>query len=186
MTARIVEWCTRRSRLVVALAVVAALGGEWARRSLSGDAVPDLSDPQIGIVVDWMGHPATEVATRVTKVLTESLKSIPTATTVRGLSMAGMSYVDVVFGSSGDLDEGRQAIVGRVVNLRLQLPNNIRLQIGPRPPAPGGCSSTRSSIRRGSRRSRSGGRCRKSCSARRSRRSPAWPRWPPSARSPSS
>ena len=131
MTARIVEWCTRRSRLVVALAVVAALGGEWARRSLSGDAVPDLSDPQIGIVVDWMGHPATEVATRVTKVLTESLKSIPTATTVRGLSMAGMSYVDVVFGSSGDLDEGRQAIVGRVVNLRLQLPNNIRLQIGP-------------------------------------------------------
>jgi Cu(I)/Ag(I) efflux system membrane protein CusA/SilA len=116
---------------VIALAVVVGLGGEWARRSLSRDAVPDLSDPQVGIVVDWMGHPATEVATRVTKVLTDGLKTIPSATTVRGLSMAGMGYVDVVFGSSNDLDAGRQEVVTRVANLRGRLPTNIRLQIGP-------------------------------------------------------
>src|SRR5262249_51754268 len=97
----------------------------------SRDAVPDLSDPQVGIVVDWMGHPATEVAARVTQVLTDSLKSIPRATAVRGLSMAGMSYVDVVFGGSDDLGPGRQGVVGRSANLRARLPANIRLQIGP-------------------------------------------------------
>jgi Cu/Ag efflux pump CusA len=105
---RLVAWCTRQSRIVIAVAIVVAAGGEWARRSLSRDAVPDLSDPQVGLVVDWMGHPATEVATRVTQVLTESFKSIPGSTAVRGSSMAGMAYVDVVFGSSGSLEPGRQ------------------------------------------------------------------------------
>jgi len=69
---RLVAWCTSHSLIVIAAAIVVAAGGEWARRSLSRDAVPDLSDPQVGLVVDWMGHPATEVATRVTQVLTES------------------------------------------------------------------------------------------------------------------
>src|SRR5262245_11442908 len=131
MIARLVGWCTRRSTVVIAAMLVVGLGGEWARRSLSRDAVPDLSDPQVGIVVDWMGHPAPEIATRVTKVLTDSFKSIPTVTAVRGLSMAGMGYVDVVFGASGDLEEGRRQIETHIANLREHLPPNIRLRIGP-------------------------------------------------------
>src|SRR5262245_60678630 len=131
MIARLVGWCTRRSTVVISAMLVVGLGGEWARRSLSRDAVPDLSDPQVGIVVDWMGHPAPEIATRVTKVLTDSFKSIPTATAVRGLSMAGMGYVDVVFGASRDLEEGRRQIETHIANLRGHLPPNIRLRTGP-------------------------------------------------------
>ncbi len=131
MISRLVAWCTRQSWIVIAVAIVVAACGEWARRSLSRDAVPDLSDPQVGLVVDWMGHPATEVATRVTQVLTESFKSIPGSTAVRGSSMAGMAYVDVVFGSSDSLEPGRQEIFKRVANLRYRLPPHIRLQVGP-------------------------------------------------------
>jgi Cu(I)/Ag(I) efflux system membrane protein CusA/SilA len=131
MIARVVAWCTRRYRLVLVAALLAAVGGEWARRSLSRDAVPDLSDPQIGVVVDWMGHPASEVAARVTQVLTEALKSVPGVTTVRGASMSGTAYVDVVFASASNLDLGRGEIQKRVANLRGQLPQNMRLQIGP-------------------------------------------------------
>jgi Cu(I)/Ag(I) efflux system membrane protein CusA/SilA len=128
---RLVGWCTRHSRIVIAAAVVLAIGGEWARRSLSRDAVPDLSDPQIGLVADWMGHPATEVAARVTGVLTEALKSIPGTRTVRGASMAGMAYVEVIFGSSASLGPGRQEILRRVADLQSRLPSTIRLQVGP-------------------------------------------------------
>lgn len=131
MISRLVAWCTRESWIVIAVAIAVAVCGEWARRSLSRDAVPDLSDPQVGLVVDWMGHPATEVAIRVTQVLTESFKSIPGSTAVRGSSMAGMAYVDVVFGSSRSLEPGRQEIFQRVANLRSRLPPNIRLQVGP-------------------------------------------------------
>lgn len=131
MISRLVAWCTRRSAIVIVAAIVVAGGGEWARRSLSRDAVPDLSDPQVGIVVNWMGHPASEVADRVTQVLTETLKSVPGSTAVRGLSMAGMAYVDVVFGSSASLEPGRQEILKRVANLRSRLPPNGRVQVGP-------------------------------------------------------
>jgi Cu(I)/Ag(I) efflux system membrane protein CusA/SilA len=137
MIARIVGWCTRHSIVVIVAAVVLAMGGEWARRSLSRDAVPDLSDPQIGIVVDWMGHPASEVATRVTQVLTESLKSVSGTTAVRGASMSGMAYVDVIFGSSASLAPGRTEILRRVADLRAHLPSTIRLQVGPQASATG-------------------------------------------------
>ncbi len=126
-----VAWCSRHSLLVIVLALVLGVGGEFARRGLSRDAVPDLSDPQIGLVVDWMGHPASEVATRVTQVLTESLKSVPGATAVRGASMSGMAYVDILFDSSRNLEPGRLEIVRRVRELESTLPSTIRLHVGP-------------------------------------------------------
>jgi Cu(I)/Ag(I) efflux system membrane protein CusA/SilA len=129
--ARVVAWCTRHHWLVIAAALVLALAGELSRRSLSRDAIPDLSDPQIALVADWMGHPAVEVAGRVTKVLSDALAGIPGATAVRGSSMSGMAYIVVVFKSSRNLELGRQAILERAGNVRPRLPQNVRLQVGP-------------------------------------------------------
>src|SRR5580704_14300483 len=131
MMARVVEWCTRHSGIVIALAIAFGLAGEISRRTLSRDAVPDLSDPQIGLVADWMGHPATEVATRVSGVLTEALDSVPGSTAIRGSSMTGMAYVDVTFGSSSGLERHRQEIVDRVAACRSKLPPNVRITVGP-------------------------------------------------------
>jgi Cu(I)/Ag(I) efflux system membrane protein CusA/SilA len=117
--------------IVIVAAVALGIWGEHARRRLSRDAVPDLSDPQVGLVVEWMGHPASEVATRVTRVLTESLKSVPGASNVRGASMSGMAYVDILFSSSKNLDPGRREILRRVSDLQAKLPPTIRLQVGP-------------------------------------------------------
>ena len=131
MIARVVAWCTRRHWIVIAAALVLASAGELARRSLSRDAIPDLSDPQVMLVADWMGHPAAAVAGDVTQVLTEALEGIPGATAVRGSSMSGMAYVVVVFESSRNLERGRQAILERAGNVRTRLPQNVRLQVGP-------------------------------------------------------
>ena len=132
-----VAWCSRHSMIVIVIAVVLGLSGELARRRLSRDAVPDLSDPQIGLIVEWMGHPASEVATRVTQVLTESLKSVPAAKAVRGASMSGMAYVDILFGSSKNLEPGRREIMRRVEALQARLPATIRLHVGPTASATG-------------------------------------------------
>lgn len=131
MIARIVAWCTGHAGIVLGAALLLALAGELSRRGLSRDAVPDLSDPQIGVVADWMGHPAEEVATRVSRVLTDALRAVPGSTAIRGSSMSGMAYVDVVFGSSASLERGRQAIQDRVEGCRGELPPNVRVQVGP-------------------------------------------------------
>ena len=60
---------------------------------------------------------------------TRALDGIPGSTAVRGSSMSGMAYLDVVFSAPGQLPAGRQAIVERVA--RQILPPGVRLQIGP-------------------------------------------------------
>jgi copper/silver efflux system protein len=128
---RLVGWCTRWHWLVMAAALVTGLVGELARRSLSRDAIPDLSDPQIAVIAEWMGHPATEVAEKVTRELTRAFDGVPGSTAVRGSSMAGMAYVDVVFSDVRDLEEGRKAIGERLKRARSRLPDTTRVQVGP-------------------------------------------------------
>jgi Cu(I)/Ag(I) efflux system membrane protein CusA/SilA len=129
--ARVIERCARRPWLVVGAAVLIAAGAYTAQRSLARDAIPDLSDPRIGVVAEWMGHPATDVANQVTHVLTVGLDKIPGATAVRGQSMADMAYVDVVFGSDSALAAGRAEIVRRMAELRSRLPGGAVVTIGP-------------------------------------------------------
>jgi Cu(I)/Ag(I) efflux system membrane protein CusA/SilA len=128
---RVVSFCARHHWAVIVVALILAAGGEIARRNLSRDVVPDLSDPQIGLVVDWMGHPAPEVAARVTNVLTRALGDVPGAKAVRGSSMTGMAYIAVVFDSASGLDDAHRIIVDRAAAARPLLPPNVRLQVGP-------------------------------------------------------
>jgi Cu(I)/Ag(I) efflux system membrane protein CusA/SilA len=128
---RLVSWCTRYAWVVFAVAALLAIAGEVSRRTLARDAVPDLSDPQIGVVVDWNDHPATEVAAAVTRVLTQSLATLPGSTAVRSASMSGTAYVDVIFASSSGLDQRRRDIAHCVERVRDRLPANARVSIGP-------------------------------------------------------
>jgi Cu(I)/Ag(I) efflux system membrane protein CusA/SilA len=129
--ARLVAWSARRPRAVVAAAIIVALAGEVGRRRVARDMLPDLSDPQVVLVADWMGHPAVEVASRVTGVLARALEGVPGSTAVRGSSMAGMGYVDVVFADAGALGPGRLEIVRRVDAARAGLPQGVRVTVGP-------------------------------------------------------
>jgi Cu(I)/Ag(I) efflux system membrane protein CusA/SilA len=127
----VVAWSTRRPWLIIVAALLLAACGELARRGLRRDAIPDLSSPQIVLIADWMGHPATEVASAITQVLTSALEGIPGSNAIRGSSMSGMAYVDVIFSSSSDLERGRQTILERIAKERGRLPEGVRLQVGP-------------------------------------------------------
>lgn len=130
MIGRAVAWSTHHAVPVIALILVLAVGGGIAWSELGRDAIPDLSSPQIVLVADWMGHPADAVARQVTSVLTAALEGVPGATAVRGSSMSGMAYLDVVFESTADLEAGRRAILDRLARAP-RLPDNVRLEIGP-------------------------------------------------------
>jgi Cu(I)/Ag(I) efflux system membrane protein CusA/SilA len=129
--ARVAAWSGRHSRAVLLAAAVAAGAGYLAQRSLPRDVIPDLSDPQIVVVADWMGHPAGEVAAAVSAPLARALDGVAGATAVRAMSMSGMAYLDVVFGAGAALPRGRQEILARVEAQRPRLPPGVRVQVGP-------------------------------------------------------
>jgi Cu(I)/Ag(I) efflux system membrane protein CusA/SilA len=134
---RVVAACARRPYLVLGVAAITAALGYTSQRSLARDAIPDLSDPQLVLVAEWMGHAAPEVASQVTEVLTGALEGVPGSTAVRGSSMADMAYVDVTFKSEAALPAGRAEIVRRVAALRPRLPAAVHIQIGPEASATG-------------------------------------------------
>jgi Cu(I)/Ag(I) efflux system membrane protein CusA/SilA len=131
MITRLVAACARRPYVVLAVAAVTAVAGYASQRSLARDAIPDLSDPQLVLIAEWMGHSAPEVAAGVTEVLTGALEGVPGSTAVRGSSMAGMAYVDVVFQSEGGLSEGRAESARRVAAVRPRLPAAVHVRLGP-------------------------------------------------------
>ena len=131
MMLRAVTWSARHPLVVLAITAFAVVAGFFAQKKLPRDAIPDLSDPQIVLVAEWMGHPASEVATKVTDVVTAELAGVPHTTAVRGASMSGMSYIDVVFDDSSALSRGRTEIAKRVAKLESRLPPGVRVQVGP-------------------------------------------------------
>jgi len=76
MITRIVAACARRPTVVLAAAALTAAVGYASQRGLARDAIPDLSDPQLVLVAEWMGHSAPEVAAQVTEVLTGALAGV--------------------------------------------------------------------------------------------------------------
>ncbi len=131
MIARVVAWSSRHPWVVIALALLVSASGALGGRALSRDAVPDLADPQIVLIADWMGHPATEVASEVTQVLTKALEGVAGATAIRGSSMSGMAYIDVVLPPATSLDGARTAVLQRMANAAAGLPPNVRIEVGP-------------------------------------------------------
>jgi Cu(I)/Ag(I) efflux system membrane protein CusA/SilA len=117
--------------VVLAITAFTVVAGYFAQKKLPRDAIPDLSDPQIVLIAEWMGRPASEVAAKVTDVVTAELSTVPHATAVRGASMSGMSYVDVVFDDSSALSPGRAEIAKRMERLESQLPRGVRVRVGP-------------------------------------------------------
>ncbi len=129
MISRLVSWCARHHWFVFVTMLLLAVAGDLARRRLTGDVIPDLADPQIGIVADWMGHPAPAVESTVTKPIADALAGLPGAKAIRGLTMSRMAYANVVFDSADGLDDARKEIVRRLKSAKL--PDAVRLYIGP-------------------------------------------------------
>ena len=137
MITRIVAACARRPYVILTAAALTAAAGYASQRGLARDAIPDLSNPQLVLVAEWMGHSAPEVAAQVTEVMTGALEGVPGSTTVRGSSMADMAYVDVEFRSEAALPAGRAEIVRRIEALGRRLPAAVHVQVGPEASATG-------------------------------------------------
>jgi Cu(I)/Ag(I) efflux system membrane protein CusA/SilA len=136
VTETIVAWSARHHRLVLLIGALLAAAGAVGWRGLHRDFLPELSDPQLVLVAEWMGHPASEVASAVARPLTGALQTVPGVTAVRAVSMSGMAYLDVIFSSASRLPSGRTALVELIARCADRLPAGVRVKVGP------GASST--------------------------------------------
>jgi len=117
--------------LVLILAAALAVAGAWAASRTPVDAIPDLSDTQVIVRTSFPGQSPRVVEDQVTYPLTSALLSVPGATTVRGYSFFGDSFVYVLFEEGTDLYWARSRVLEYLSQAAGRLPAGVTPALGP-------------------------------------------------------
>ncbi|MGA0098618.1 MAG: efflux RND transporter permease subunit, partial [Steroidobacteraceae bacterium] len=131
MIAAIIRLSLANRSLVLLLAGVLALAGTWATYKTPVDAIPDLSDVQVIVRTSLPGQSPRVVEDQVTYPLTTALLAVPGATTVRGYSFFGDSFVYVLFEDGTDLYWARSRVLEYLSQVAPPLPAGARPALGP-------------------------------------------------------
>ncbi|MDJ0938766.1 MAG: CusA/CzcA family heavy metal efflux RND transporter [Woeseiaceae bacterium] len=131
MIAAIIRWSIANRIHVLALAVLVAAAGVLSIARTPVDAIPDLSDVQVIVKTSFPGQAPEVVEEQVTYPLTTALLSVPGATTVRGFSFFGDSYVYLIFEDGTDLYWARSRVLEYLNQAASRLPATAKPALGP-------------------------------------------------------
>ena len=131
MITRLIRWSIQNRFLVLVLTVLVTAWGLYSLRQTPVDALPDLSDVQVIIKTSFPGQAPQVVEDQVTYPLTTAMLSVPKATTVRGYSFFGDSYVYVIFEDGTDLYWARSRVLEYLSQVSGNLPDAATSALGP-------------------------------------------------------
>ncbi len=93
------------------------------------EAFPDVTNTQIIIVTEWRGRSAEEVERFVTTPIEIALNSVQRKTSVRSITMFGLSVIKVIFDDDVEDFFARQQVNNQLFNV--QLPDGVEPEVQP-------------------------------------------------------
>ena len=121
-----------KHRFIVLVIYAALIGwGVWATLRTPLDAIPDISDNQVIVYVDWPGRAPQLVEDQVTYPLASNLQGLPNLKAVRAQSMFGFSLVYVIFDDDVDIYWARTRVLERLNYVSGLLPAGVTPRLGP-------------------------------------------------------
>ena len=105
--------------------------GIWSLRRTPLDAIPDLSDVQVTVFSEWMGRSPDLIEDQITYPIVTTLVGAPHVSAVRGQSMFGMSFVNVIFEDGTDIYWARSRVLEYMSSLASRLPERVTPVLGP-------------------------------------------------------
>jgi len=131
MIEKLIRWSVSNRFLVLLMSVILAAAGTYITLNTPVDAIPDLSDVQVIIKTSYPGQAPQVVEDQVTYPLATAMLAVPGATTVRGYSMFGDSYVYVIFKDGTDLYWARSRVLEYLSQVAGSLPASAKPALGP-------------------------------------------------------
>src|SRR5271170_2249758 len=126
---RIVTSSLRQGFLVVLMTAILIGAGTRSLDRLPVDAYPDLSPPIVEITTQWPGHASEEVERLITIPVEREMNGIPQMTTIRSISLYGLSDVIMTFHNGTDNYFARQQAFNRFGDL--SLPDGVAPSMAP-------------------------------------------------------
>ncbi len=131
MIARLIRWSLDNRVLVLLAAAGLGAWGLWAVARAPLDALPDLSDVQVILRVQYPGQAPQIIEDQVTYPLTTTMLSVPGAKVVRGFSFFGEAFVYVLFDDGTDPYWARTRVLEYLNQVQARLPAGAKVSLGP-------------------------------------------------------
>jgi Cu(I)/Ag(I) efflux system membrane protein CusA/SilA len=131
MIAKLIRWSLDNRFLVLLITALLTVAGIYAVARTPLDAIPDLSDVQVIIKTSYPGQAPQVVEDQVTYPLATAMLSVPGATTVRGYSLFGDSFVYILFKDGTDIYWARSRVLEYLSQVIPRLPRAAKPALGP-------------------------------------------------------
>ena len=125
----LVDFALRNRTLVLALGVGLLIWGIISFHNLPVEAYPDVADKYVWVITQWPGRAAEEVEQQVTIPIETQLNGVGHLTHLRSVSLAGLSFITVLFDDESDNLQNRQQVLEKLT--LVNLPPGLNPQIGP-------------------------------------------------------
>ena len=130
MIDRIIEFSGNNKFLVFVLIGFAVAAGIYSMRTITLDAIPDLSDTQVIVYSRWDRSPDI-MEDQVTYPIVTSMLGAPKVKDVRGFSDFGYSYVYIIFEEGTDIYWARSRTLEYLSGVLQRLPQGVKTELGP-------------------------------------------------------
>jgi len=129
MIGALVNFALKNRMLVLALGVLLLIWGIISFHNLPVEAYPDVADKYVWVITQWPGRAAEEVEQQVTIPIEVQLNGVGHLTHLRSISLAGLSFITVLFDDDSDNLLNRQQVLEKLT--LVNLPPGVNAQIGP-------------------------------------------------------
>jgi len=104
MIGTVAKYALRHRAIVLALTLLFAIAGINAFQHLPVEAYPDVTNVSLQIITLFPGHAAEEVERLVTIPIENQMNGIPARTSIRSISLFGLSQVTITFDDDANVD----------------------------------------------------------------------------------
>src|SRR3954466_14912207 len=105
------------------------IAGIWSYIKTPLEAFPDVTNTQIILVTQWNGRSAEEVERFVSIPIEVAMNSVQKKTSVRSISMFGLSVIKIIFEDDVEDFFARQQVNNQLRNIKL--PENVEPDVQP-------------------------------------------------------
>jgi len=125
----IVSFSLKNRFFIFFMTLLIIIGGIWSYIKTPLEAFPDVTNTQIIIVTQWNGRSAEEVERFVTVPIEVAMNSVQKKSTLRSISMFGLSVTKIIFDDDVDDFFARQQVNNLLRNVNL--PEGVEPDVQP-------------------------------------------------------
>jgi cobalt-zinc-cadmium resistance protein CzcA len=131
MVSALINFSLTQRLMILLTAGMLIIIGLWSYKTLPIDAFPDISSPQVQIIINAPGMSPNEVEQRITFPIELEMQGLPNQQVLRSLTKYALSIITIDFADGTDIYWARQVVTERLNQVWSTLPAGVKGGLAP-------------------------------------------------------